>query len=78
MERAGGTSYDQLNGVALDGANGVVGAGSFESATAYFGDTELTNAGQTDAVVWKVSRHTMLARICLPTTSFHIRATCAL
>ena len=59
VERAGGTSYDQLNGVALDGANGVVGAGWTTSSTAYFGDTELTNAGQTDAVVWKVSHRTM-------------------
>ena len=42
-----------LTGVAVDGANAVVGAGYFGSP-ATFGAVALTNAGIWDAVLWKV------------------------
>jgi len=54
--RGGGTGDDQLQAVAADGAGSVVAAGYFASSLATFGDTALTNAGSSDAVVlWKVS-----------------------
>jgi len=53
--RAGGTSSDQLHGVAVDGAGASVAAGSFYSSPAMFEGVNLTTAGSNDAVVWKVS-----------------------
>jgi len=51
----GGTSYDYLHGVAVDGAGAVVAAGYFQSSAATFGDVVLTNAGSYDAVLWKLN-----------------------
>ena len=53
--RGGGTSDDVLYGVAVDGAGGVVAAGYINSSPATFGGEALTNAGNSDALVWKVS-----------------------
>ena len=52
--RGGGVAVD-LNGVAVDGAGGVVAVGNFWGSLATFGDVALTTAGGLDAVVWKMS-----------------------
>jgi len=46
---------DRLTGVTVDSANAVVAAGSFSRNPATFQGVNLTTAGSTDAVVWKVS-----------------------
>ena len=55
--RGGGTSADELRGVALDGAGGsVVAVGFFfSSPAATFGGAVLPWSGESDAVMWKVS-----------------------
>ena len=52
--RGGGTSTDELWGVAVDGAGAVVAAGYIKSSQATFGGVTLTNA-QNNAILWKVS-----------------------
>jgi len=52
---AGGTSYDTLQAVAVDIANGVVAAVKFWSSSATFGGVALTAAGGGDAALWKLS-----------------------
>ena len=51
----GGTSTEELTGVAVDGAGAVVAAGVFKRSPATFGGVALTPAGSSDAFVWKVS-----------------------
>jgi len=53
--RGGGTSSDQLYGVAVDGAGGVVAAGYFSSSTATFEGVALSSSGSNDAVLWKLN-----------------------
>jgi hypothetical protein len=53
--RGGGTSYDYLQGVAVDGSGGVVAAGYFSSSVATFGDRVMSRIGSTTAVVWKMT-----------------------
>jgi len=49
--RGGSTRADYLRAVAVDGAGGMVAAGSFDTSPATFGGVALTNGG---GVVWKV------------------------
>jgi len=52
----GGTGYsDNLYGVAVDGTDAVVAAGSFDSSTATFGGEALATVGGSDAGLWTVS-----------------------
>ena len=57
--RGGGTGADQLYGVAVDSAGGVIGVGYSRSyrpiTTATYGDAVLVEIGDDDAVMWKVS-----------------------
>ena len=55
--RAGGTNGDWSSGVAVDGSGNVVITGQFNSTTATFGATTLTNAGSnsSDAFVAKLN-----------------------
>jgi hypothetical protein len=50
-----GTGAYELNGVAVDGVNAVVAVGGFSSNPATFNGEVLFTAGDSDAVVWKVS-----------------------
>jgi len=49
-----GTVDERLFGVAVDGTGGAVAAGSFSSSPPTFGGVVLTNAGSSNAVLWKV------------------------
>jgi len=53
--RGGGTGYDYLQAVAVDGAGAVVAAGYFQSTPATFGGVALTADGSHDAALWKMS-----------------------
>ena len=50
--RAGGTSYDEARGIAIDGAGNVYITGLFQ-LTAAFGSTNLASAGQSDVFLAK-------------------------
>jgi hypothetical protein len=55
--RGGGTSFDFMSGVAVDGSGDVVVTGYLQSTAATFGDTVLSTVipGMHTAVVWKIS-----------------------
>jgi hypothetical protein len=53
--RAGGLSYEEVSGLALDSSGNTYIAGRFYSTTADFGGTTLTSVGSWDAYVAKVS-----------------------
>ena len=52
--RGGGTSYDYLNGVAVDAAGNIIGSADLSSSLGTFGDTVIASARVRDAVMWKV------------------------